>query len=102
MSRGWTVAPLLSGSENHRGYRIRDERSLWIADVTPLDPDGKLGAEIANKMAAAPDLYEALDDCVSLLEAMVGTDADSEGAVTEQVRSARHALARARGEVEPC
>lgn len=53
--------PKLSGSENHRGY------SLWstsgagrIADVYPIDHDGREGGFNARAFAAVPDLIREL------------------------------------------
>ena len=46
----------------------------------------------AHLIAAAPDLYEALSDLVGILEL------DTRSYVVEAIRSARAALAKARGE----
>ena len=57
----WQVLTRLSGSENHKGYRIvNSERDSWfIADVSPIDEDGIEGGANAKLIAAAPDLLEA-------------------------------------------
>lgn len=58
---GWVYSPRLSGSENHKGYRIfGGTKGYMIAEVMPIDPDGKEGDRIARMMTAAPSLYEAL------------------------------------------
>jgi hypothetical protein len=54
----WTVVPLLSGSENHRGYRIASGNDWYLADVRPGDEDGLRGAANARLIAAAPELLQ--------------------------------------------
>jgi hypothetical protein len=57
--------------------------------------------EIANAhlIAAAPELLEALKDAVSMLDDLkFRSDADQEGAVTEQIREANSAIAKATGD----
>ena len=75
----WRLSPLLSGSENDRGFRIfaSDGRdgTMWIADVSPvIDNDrgdaSEEGKANARLIAAAPDLLEALKD----VEANVADD----------------------------
>jgi hypothetical protein len=61
----WNFYPLLSGSENHKGYRIQD-RNGWIADCSPRDEDGKEGGANARLICAAPDLLEALQSMISV------------------------------------
>jgi hypothetical protein len=61
----WEFVAKLSGSENHRGYFIRAEKTSrhgkWaLAEVQPGDADGELGAANARLIAAAPDLLAAL------------------------------------------
>ena len=57
----WIVQSKLSGSENHRGFRIMDAPNAWaLADVQPGDSDGDLGRANARLIAAAPDLLAAL------------------------------------------
>jgi len=65
----WQVLTKLTGSENHKGYRIWAEGG-WIGDLSPRDPDGKGGLENANLIAAAPDMLEALEglDLDSMLD----------------------------------
>ena len=53
----WLVTHKLSGSENHRGYRIANASDSWaLADVQPGDSDGVLGLANARLIAAAPEL----------------------------------------------
>lgn len=50
----WGVAERLSGSENHRGFRLYDEASEWFfADVQPADEDGVEGRANADFIAAS-------------------------------------------------
>lgn len=51
----------------------------------------------ARLIAAAPDLLEALQECVSMLEQFCFSDANCEGAVTAQVNEARNAIRKATG-----
>lgn len=64
----WTQAPLLSGSENDRGFRISAHDGcdgwMWIADVSPViynergdaSDEGKANASL---IATAPELFAA-------------------------------------------
>lgn len=61
----WEYVPKLSGSENHKGFFIRAEKTTrngkWsLAEVQPGDEDGNLGEANARLIAAAPDLLAAL------------------------------------------
>ena len=60
----WDYAPKLSTSENHRGYRVFSPGGSVIADVMPRDKDGIEGDANARVMTAAPELVEALEDCL--------------------------------------
>lgn len=57
----WQYLAKLSGSENHKGFRIVCERrdGWWIADTSPIDQDGTEGEANARLIAAAPDLLAA-------------------------------------------
>ena len=61
----WEYVPMLTASENHKGYFVRAEKATrngkWaLAKVQPGDEDGKLGEANARLSAAAPDLLIAL------------------------------------------
>lgn len=66
----WQFHARLSGSENHRGFRIFGPgASGWaLAEVMPVDADGKEGHANASLMAAATDLLEACGMAVGLLK----------------------------------
>lgn len=69
---GHTPGPMkviekLSGSENHRGFYIRSARGFILAEVSPLDFDGREGGANANLWAAAPQLLADLNEAVGLL-----------------------------------
>lgn len=49
----------LSGSENHRGFVIRDENNNHLGDVMPMDEDGIGGKALVERIA---DSYNALAD----------------------------------------
>lgn len=64
----WTVAPRLTASENHKGYRIAGGGDgFYIADVYPMDEDGAEGGANASLIAAAPELLAALEFCHSVI-----------------------------------
>lgn len=51
----------LSGSENHRGYLVRLASSgHFVADVSPLDEDGKEGGAYARLFVEAPAMLAML------------------------------------------
>ena len=84
----WFSVAKLSGSENHRGFKICTPTGWALADVQPADEDGIEGRANAHLIAAAPDLYEALEH---ILE---GSLSLPRFAKDEAIR----ALAKARGE----
>lgn len=55
----WYYHALLSGSENHKGFRVGDK--FLIAKVIPVDQDGAEGEANARLIAASPDLLKALE-----------------------------------------
>lgn len=62
---GWTYGPKLSGSENHRGYIIRDRSGAVVADVIPYDSDGIVGGERAALIVRAVNAHEAMREALS-------------------------------------
>ena len=56
----WTSRTLLTASENHRGFTVRDADGYMIAEVMPRDEDGIEGQSNARLVTAAPDLLKAL------------------------------------------
>jgi hypothetical protein len=82
-----TQAPADDGSDDITIAELPQWSDEWREE---RDANGRL-------MAAAPDLLEALEDATSLLESLVGSEANQEGAITEQVHDANAAIAKARG-----
>lgn len=64
----WRYQARLSGSENHKGFAIRDETGYWIVDVFPRDEDGAEGGANARLIAQAPAMAELVAAFVSYLE----------------------------------
>ena len=87
----------LSGTENHKGYDILHADGYAVAYVIPIDEDGIAGGELARQFAAAPDLYEALAECVDLIDSFYGPPG-SNRIDRELIARARAALEKARGE----
>lgn len=85
----WFSVTRLSGSENHHGFKICGNDGWALAEVMPVDEDGIEGKANAHLIAAAPELYEALETCL-LYGAMTGDD--------WAIFKAETALAKARGE----
>lgn len=63
----WIYKAKLSGSENHKGYTVGNER-YPIADIYPLDTDGIEGKANAQAIASLPDLIEALNETLTDLD----------------------------------
>lgn len=87
----WSYGAKLSGSENHRGFRVGTEKSWLIAEVMPIDMDGKEGEANAALISAAPDLLEALEAMLTHM----GMDEDEWNKPTFD--QARAAIKKARG-----
>lgn len=74
----WISHPMLSASENDKGFRIYSVRGEHgIAEVYPLtletaSPEAHANARL---IASAPELYEALKRLVGLLEMVAASDA---------------------------
>src|ERR1044072_2377590 len=86
----WSFYKLLTGSENHKGWRIASDG--WpLAGIYPLTPDGSPEAEAnARLISASPDLYAALKRMVELCD--TDTYSDECTAALEQAKAA-HATA---------
>lgn len=84
----WTVQERLSGSENHRGFLIRDVSGFVVAEVYPRDQDGNEGRANAQRIAASLDLLEALQ--------MASRYVSGEGA-DDEIQQVDAAIARATG-----
>lgn len=57
----WNYQAKLSGSENHKGFRLWGSVGGAIAEIYPLDEDGVRGEANARLIAATPALLEALE-----------------------------------------
>jgi hypothetical protein len=96
----WDSIARLSGSENHKGYRVVSaSRRHLVADVIPVDEDGNEGGANARLIAAAPELLNALCSLLRHVERAreqvlfsVGDDGPE--------AFARAAIAKAKGEAQ--
>jgi hypothetical protein len=70
----WRYAAKLSASENHKGYIVRADSGWAVADVWPLDENGKEGGLNSSLIAAAPDLLEAARNAVGAYGPLPGYD----------------------------
>lgn len=87
----WSFAARFAASENHRGFGLFVKHGrLYLGDIMPLDEDGEEGRANAHLIAAAPDLYEAL-------ESITG-EAGFEGLPESKQDAIHAALAKALGE----
>ncbi len=106
----WTFFAILSGSENHKGFRVNDEQDCWIADVSPRDADGDVGNANARLIAAAPELLDCLKAALPLIDDAFqdaqgcATTSDAMAGVCEsfrlQAEAARDAIAKVEGKAE--
>ena len=96
----WTPGPWATGKRTKNGYRkidtfgLRSDPHYGLAKVV-IELDGepyKEGDANASLIAAAPDLYEALN------RLLANYRADGSEASTRDIEIARSALAKARGE----
>ena len=80
---------------------LRDATGCIVADAFTMDRTGECEAN-AHLIAAAPELYEALEDCMTALEPYDDAKPRDWKSDRENLRrvyqSARFALAKARGE----
>ncbi len=73
---------------------ILDEERMQVAECWSYD--------VANKLAAAPDLFAALEALEKAASAFAyKADRDDDGPVRDACDAARAALRKARGEVQP-
>lgn len=86
------LGEIVTTKEKRSNIHIGNETVIIVGDSGVWSP--KISEEVSNMklIAAAPDLYHALDDLVSILEL------DTRSHVFDVVCSARAALAKARGE----
>lgn len=87
----------LSGSENHKGFDILHADGYVVAYVIPIDEDGIAGRRLARQFAAAPELYEALVECVDRIDTFYGPSGTNH-IDRKLITRARAVLAKARGE----
>jgi hypothetical protein len=109
----WTIGDRIEEADDGgSSVEIDAKDARWLALATvcvrmELDPlDSRAGTANAHLIAAAPDLYAALEriaayDDVSANEQLAATGSYSAFDEPGSVRIARAALERARGEVKP-
>lgn len=92
----WGFSALLSGSENHRGFRLysRAKNGYGIGTLFPIDSDGDEGEANSRLIASAPLLLEALRDVIGWIP-MGGWHTEGPA---ESLKRARAAIAAATGE----
>jgi hypothetical protein len=76
----WRFVPLLSGSENHKGFRVFADAG-WVCDTNPRnDSRGDPSLQgIANLhlICAAPDLLEALRRLLAQVQTFVAQNGEA-------------------------
>ncbi|WP_051595223.1 hypothetical protein [Dyella jiangningensis] len=93
----WIDVHRLSGSENHRGYRIASKPSnFYLAEVMPIDSDGIEGGANARLIAAAPDLLSSNERLLNNFRLLLAGKPVRDAA--ETIAEAEHAIAKATGE----
>lgn len=80
------------------GPSLKISACLLACDMTPIDRDQHIAD--AHLIAAAPELLDALEDCVGELEHLVRYGGDCEYGIpdTEIIAAAKAAIAKAKGE----
>ena len=70
----WSYGSRLSGSENHKGFNLRDAHGVLLAHVMPLDEDGEEGEGVAAFIVRAVNthkqLLEALEAALRWIDAV--------------------------------
>jgi hypothetical protein len=65
----WSAHTILSGSENHKGWRVFAATGYPVAEVYPLNTDPSPAARAnARLIAGAPALYDAAQVALSIIE----------------------------------
>lgn len=104
----WTFYAKLSGSENHRGFRVVS-LDFAIGDLIPIDGDGIQGKANATLVAAAPDMLEVLEAITVVIKdngffgqfvTHCGGQLEAAQKQAELVAKAEHAIAKAKGGAE--
>lgn len=95
----WGYVSRLSGSENHRGFRVYGADGYYFAEVMPGDEDGKQGAANANLIAASPDMLAFAQGFIDWLETIrkVREPKQMLPGIEAQERAARAAISKAGG-----
>lgn len=80
---------------------MQDDDGFFFDDWIVLGADDAVAncdKRDANLIAAAPELLEALQDAVSLLESLVGSETNEYGQIDAQIAECHVAIAKATGE----
>jgi len=104
----WRYVPMLSGSENHRGFHLYGTGSYghWpFASVQPGDGDGALGEANARRIVQCVNAHDEMVDALREAETFVMLAvphfaADRKEAVERVLPVIRAALQKARGEAK--
>lgn len=94
----WKVSPLLSASENHRGFHIISPDGWRLAQVQPYDEDGVQGGANAQLIAAAPELLEALEAALAWYMDTPEFIHGDDSMPMDTFNEAHDAIAKARGQ----
>ena len=77
---------------------VHNERHQLVCSVYPTAGSYDDATRHARLIAAAPELYEALQSCVTQMRVWVAINGDLIGALQQNIDAAESALAKARGE----
>lgn len=90
----WTHFPILSGSENDKGFCVTGVDRVWVADVSPMISNER--GDASKEAEANARLISAAPDLLAVLRAMTGAGGGMSITPELQVQ-AKNAIAKAEG-----